>query len=111
MGLVFDCWSRVEYCWNVNEIMVFEVKIMKGLYKLVVNVVSYGEFIRVKKGIGIDIVNRFLDYGNYFIYGLVVMVVWVLGLFYGLVVLYGKMWRGGLVFDIVDLVKDLLILF
>lgn len=71
---------------------------------------KYGDFIRVKCGSGGDLVNGFLDYGNYLVYGLGVIVIWVLGLLYGLVVLYGKMWCGGLVFDVVDLVKDVYVL-
>jgi CRISPR-associated protein Cas1 len=35
---------------------------------------------------------------------------WVLGLPHGLAVLHGKTRRGGLVFDVADLVKDALIL-
>ncbi|MGC1509842.1 type I-F CRISPR-associated endonuclease Cas1 [Ketobacter sp. MCCC 1A13808] len=110
MGLVSDCRSRVEHCRNVNEIMALEAKTTKGLYKLAVNAVSYGEFTRAKKGTGTDIANRFLDHGNYLTYGLAATAAWVLGLPHGLAVLHGKTRRGGLVFDIADLVKDSLIL-
>lgn len=43
-------------------------------------------------------------------YGLGAVATWVLGLPHGLAVLHGKTRRGGLVFDIADLIKDALIL-
>ena len=54
--------------------------------------------------------NRFLDHGNYLAYGLAASATWVLGLPHGLAVLHGKTRRGGLVFDVADLVKDAVIL-
>ncbi|MFT8597661.1 type I-F CRISPR-associated endonuclease Cas1f [Acetobacter orientalis] len=72
--------------------------------------VGYGTFTRAKRGSGIDPANRFLDHGNYLAYGLGATTAWVLGLPHGLAVLHGKTRRGGLVFDIADLVKDATIL-
>ena len=43
-------------------------------------------------------------------YGLGATACWVLGLPHGLAVLHGKTRRGGLVFDVADLVKDAAIL-
>src|SRR5690606_34443353 len=67
-------------------------------------------FSRAKRGNGIDPANRFLDHGNYLAYGLGATATWVLGLPHGLAVLHGKTRRGGLVFDVADLVKDATIL-
>jgi hypothetical protein len=50
------------------------------------------------------------DHGNYLAYGLGATATWVLGLPHGLAVLHGKTRRGGLVFDVADLVKDALVL-
>ena len=61
---------------------------------------------RAKRGSGTDAANRFLDHGNYLAYGLAASATWVLGLPHGLAVLHGKTRRGGLVFDVADLVKD-----
>ena len=55
---------------------------------------------------GGDPANRFLDHGNYLAYGLGATATWVLGLPHGLAILHGKTRRGGLVFDVADLVKD-----
>ena len=67
-------------------------------------------FTRAKRGSGSDPANRFLDHGNYLAYGLAASACWVLGLPHGLAVLHGKTRRGGLVFDVADLVKDATIL-
>jgi len=87
-----------------------EARLTKKLFKLAVNAVDYGDFTRAKKGSGVDPANRFLDHGNYLAYGLGATATWVLGLPHGLAVLHGKTRRGGLVFDVADLIKDAVIL-
>ena len=87
-----------------------EARLTKALFKLAVDAVGYGEFTRAKRGSGSDPANRFLDHGNYLAYGLGATATWVLGLPHGLAVLHGKTRRGGLVFDVADLVKDACIL-
>jgi len=83
-----------------------EARLTKALFKLAVDTVGYGDFTRAKRGTGSDPANRFLDHGNYLAYGLGATATWVLGLSHGLAVLHGKTRRGGLVFDVADLVKD-----
>jgi len=83
-----------------------EARLTKALFKLAVDATGYGDFTRAKNGSGGDPANRFLDHGNYLAYGLGATAAWVLGLPHGLAVLHGKTRRGGLVFDIADLVKD-----
>lgn len=87
-----------------------EARLSKELYKLAARAVRYGDFVRAKRGTGTDPANRFLDHGNYLAYGLAATATWVLGLPHGLAVLHGKTRRGGLVFDVADLVKDATIL-
>ena len=87
-----------------------EARLTKILFRLAVRAVNYGEFARAKNGSGSDPANRFLDHGNYLAYGLGATATWVLGLPHGLAVLHGKTRRGGLVFDVADLVKDAIIL-
>lgn len=87
-----------------------EARLTKQLYKFAARAVNYGEFVRGKRGDGTDSANRFLDHGNYLAYGLAASATWVLGLPHGLAVLHGKTRRGGLVFDVADLVKDAVIL-
>lgn len=87
-----------------------EARLTKALFKLAVDAVDYGDFTRAKRGTGTDPANRFLDHGNYLAYGLGATATWVLGLPHGLSILHGKTRRGGLVFDVADLVKDACIL-
>ncbi|QDD90639.1 type I-F CRISPR-associated endonuclease Cas1f [Pseudomonas oryzihabitans] len=87
-----------------------EARLSKQLYALAARAVGYGDFTRAKHGSGSDPANRFLDHGNYLAYGLAASATWVLGLPHGLAVLHGKTRRGGLVFDVADLVKDASIL-
>ena len=87
-----------------------EARLTKTLFKMACDATDYGEFTRAKGGSGADPANRFLDHGNYLAYGLGATAAWVLGLPHGLAVLHGKTRRGGLVFDVADLVKDAVIL-
>lgn len=102
--------AALDHCRNNNDILAQEAKLTKALYKMAVNTVKYGDFTRSKQGSGTDFANRFLDHGNYLAYGLGATAAWVLGLPHGLAVLHGKTRRGGLVFDIADLIKDALVL-
>ena len=83
-----------------------EARLTKHLYMLAARASKYGDFTRAKRGSGGDPANAFLDHGNYLAYGLGATATWVLGLPHGLAVLHGKTRRGGLVFDVADLVKD-----
>lgn len=93
-----------------TALMTTEARLTKQLYRLVSQATRYGEFTRAKRGEGVDAANQFLDHGNYLAYGLAATATWVLGLPHSLAVLHGKTRRGGLVFDVADLVKDALIL-
>ncbi len=102
--------ARVATAPDNTALLTEEARLTKHLFKLAVNAVGYGEFTRAKRAIGPDPANRFLDHGNYLAYGLGATTAWVLGLPHGLAVLHGKTRRGGLVFDIADLIKDALVL-
>lgn len=102
--------ARLESMPDTTAVLTEEARLTKALYKLAIDAVGYGEFTRAKRGSGSDPANRFLDHGNYLAYGLGATATWVLGLPHGLSVLHGKTRRGGLVFDVADLVKDASIL-
>lgn len=55
---------------------------------------------------GEDVVNGFLDHGNYIAYGYAAVTLNGLGISFALPLLHGKTRRGGLVFDVADLIKD-----
>lgn len=102
--------NGVSSAVSQNELMLQEAQLTKTLYKLAGNAVQYGDFTRAKRGGGTDCANRFLDHGNYLAYGLAAVATWVTGIPQGLAVLHGKTRRGGLVFDLADLIKDALVL-
>ncbi|QFI54576.1 type I-F CRISPR-associated endonuclease Cas1f [Aeromonas simiae] len=102
--------TQLARCQSSTDVLAQEASLTKMLYKLAGNAVCYGEFTRAKQGSGIDMANRFLDHGNYLAYGIAATACWVIGLPHGLSVLHGKTRRGGLVFDVADLIKDALIL-
>lgn len=102
--------SLLDGAVDNTALLTEEARLTKKLFKLAVNAVDYGDFVRAKNGAGTDPANRFLDHGNYLAYGLGATATWVLGLPHGLAVLHGKTRRGGLVFDAADLIKDAVIL-
>ncbi|MTH48179.1 type I-F CRISPR-associated endonuclease Cas1f [Intestinirhabdus alba] len=95
---------------NHTSLLLQEALLTKSLYKLVSQTVGYGEFTRAKRGGGIDLANRFLDQGNYLAYGLAAVAAWVTGIPHALAVMHGKTRRGGLVFDLADLIKDAIVM-
>jgi len=95
---------------DVTALLTEEARLTKQLYRLAVQATGYGDFTRSKRGDHVDTANRFLDHGNYLAYGLGATAIWVLGIPAALAVLHGKTRRGGLVFDVADLVKDATIL-
>lgn len=102
--------DAVDSAPDVNALLIQEARLSKKLYQQVANATDYGDFTRSSRGQSVDTANQFLDHGNYLAYGLAATACWVLGLPHGLAVLHGKTRRGGLVFDVADLVKDALIM-
>lgn len=109
-GLLASAAVNVNSASDHVNLLTEEARLTKQLYKLACRATSYGEFTRAKRGDSTDAANQFLDHGNYLAYGLGATATWVLGIPHGLPVLHGKTRRGGLVFDVADLIKDALIL-
>ncbi|MFC0711219.1 type I-F CRISPR-associated endonuclease Cas1f [Azorhizophilus paspali] len=109
-GLLARTGKALEAAPDSTFLLTEEARLTKNLFRLAAQAVGYEDFVRAKRGSGGDPANRFLDHGNYLAYGLAATATWVLGLPHGLAVLHGKTRRGGLVFDVADLVKDALIL-
>jgi len=111
LGVILEKFRKgIEQAQNIGQLLAQEAVLTKALYKIACDAVRYGEFTRAKRGAGIDLVNRFLDHGNYLAYGLGATATWVIGLPHGLAVMHGKTRRGGLVFDAADVIKDALVL-
>lgn len=102
--------AAVSVAPDTMTLLTDEARLTKHLYRLAGQATSYGDFTRAKRGESTDTANGFLDHGNYLAYGLGATATWVLGIPHGLAVLHGKTRRGGLVFDVADLVKDAVIL-
>lgn len=102
--------QAIDLAADSTGLLTEEARLTKQLFRLAAHAVDYGDFTRAKNGSGADPANRFLDHGNYLAYGLGATAAWVLGLPHGLAILHGKTRRGGLVFDIADLVKDAVVL-
>lgn len=102
--------TEVDRAATNTDLLTLEARLTKDLFALAATAMGYGEFVRAKRGGGTDPANRFLDHGNYLAYGLGATATWVMGIPHGLSVLHGKTRRGGLVFDVADLVKDAVIL-
>ncbi|EOB1205908.1 type I-F CRISPR-associated endonuclease Cas1f [Photobacterium damselae] len=102
--------DNIETCQTSQDLLLLEATTTKTLYKIACHAVQYGEFTRSERGNSTDIANCFLDHGNYLAYGLAATACWVLGLPHGLAVLHGKTRRGGLVFDVADVMKDAVVL-
>jgi len=111
LGRILDKSRQIiDASLNTTELLLEEARLTERLFGLAARTVDYGDFKRAKRGTGTDPANRLLDHGNYLAYGLGATATWVLGLPHGLAVLHGKTRRGGLVFDVADLVKDAVIL-
>lgn len=93
-----------------DALLTTEGRLTKCLYKEMAQATKINDFVRIGQGKGTDNVNKFLDHGNYLAYGLGATATWVLGLPHGLSILHGKTRRGGLVFDVADLIKDAVVL-
>src|SRR5690554_5653453 len=109
-GIAQSFVNKLVKSHSQNDILAIEAVMTKALYKTVCAATNYGDFTRAKHGSGVDLANRYLDHGNYLAYGLAATACWVFGLPHGLAVLHGITRRGGLVFDVADLIKDAVVL-
>lgn len=109
-SLIASSKAAIGTARDVTALLTEEGRLTKQLYRLASQASRYGDFTRAKRGESHDAANQFLDHGNYLAYGLGATAAWVLGVPHSLAVLHGKTRRGGLVFDIADLIKDAVIL-
>lgn len=86
------------------KIMAEEGMLAKALYKVCASSSRTEGFKRDHQAD--DLANKFLTIGNYLAYGLAASSLWLLGIPHSLPVNHGCTRRGGLVFDLADVVKD-----
>ncbi|EFI34395.1 CRISPR-associated protein Cas1 [Desulfonatronospira thiodismutans ASO3-1] len=95
---------------QANDLLLSEAKFAKSLYACLASRYKIDEFTRdpgQKKGeTKAQLINSYLDHGNYIAYGYAAVTLHGLGIPFFLPVLHGKTRRGALVFDVADLFKD-----
>ena len=99
----------IDNASNQQQLLAAEGRWAKALYKQLAQGLDV-EFVR-QEGRGshdnlMDTINSYLDHGNYIAYGYAAVTLHGMGISFALPILHGKTRRGGLVFDIADLVKD-----
>ena len=109
-SLLLEAHGALDHAVDQTALLTQEARLTKQLYRIAAQATRFGDFTRAKRNETTDAANQFLDHGNYLAYGLGATATWVLGLPHGLAVLHGKTRRGGLVFDVADLVKDAVVL-
>ncbi len=86
------------------QILAEEGVLSKVLYRACAGAAAMDGFTRDHQGD--DSANKLLSTGNYLAYGLAASSLWLLGIPHSLPVVHGRTRRGGLVFDLADVVKD-----
>lgn len=106
--------SRVEKASNTTELLLTEAEWAKGLYATLAKHFKIQSFTRQdgqrSSASKPELINSFLDHGNYIAYGYASVVLTTLGISYAFPVLHGKTRRGALVFDVADLFKDAIVM-
>lgn len=90
---------------DTTDLLAAEGRYAKKIYAKIATASGIQKFNRLP-GEGPDPVNKLLDHANYLMYGISAVALHGMGIPFGMAVLHGKTRRGGLVFDIADLVKD-----
>lgn len=102
--------ARSQEASTVEQLRGFEGDFAKSVYKEGARATSVAWDGRQAGQKDQDLVNGFLDQGNYLAYGLAGVVLWALGIPAGLAVNHGATRAGGLVFDLADTIKDAIVL-
>ncbi|HUM96177.1 MAG TPA: type I-F CRISPR-associated endonuclease Cas1f [Candidatus Competibacter sp.] len=102
--------NGIDHAATTSDLLSLEGAWAKRLYARLAEGFRLADFKR-EEGKGShesreDDVNGFLDHGNYIAYGYAAVTLNGLGISFALPLLHGKTRRGGLVFDVADLVKD-----
>jgi CRISPR-associated protein Cas1 len=103
--------AKIASAKTTQELLGAEGNFAQKLYAAVREPLGFSDFTRQpRSSTNLTDPNTLLDRGNYLAYGLASVVLWTLGIPSSLSVLHGKTRRGGLVFDLADVIKDALIL-
>lgn len=95
---------EMQTAQSETKILSEEGVLSRALYRSCASSSNIDGFTREHQGS--DSANKFLSSGNYLAYGLAASALWMLGIPHGLPVVHGRTRRGGLVFELADVVKD-----
>jgi len=96
----------IDKSTTIQELLASEGRYTKRLYGIVAAENGYCGYTREQQTAELYIPNKLLDHANYLTCGVAAAALHTLGISFAFPVLQGKTRRGGLVFDIADLVKD-----
>lgn len=111
--VINDLLVASEKAASTTELLTAEAHWAKKLYALQARRHEISFTRTVGEGLSgtpAETINKLIDHGNYLAYGYAAVVLHGMGIPFSLPILHGKTRRGGLVFDIADLVKDQLVL-
>ena len=100
--------TNIEASESIPQLLGHEAGFAKHMYAFHRQRLRVDGFVREPNG-G-DLINQFVDNGNYMAYGLAASVLCVLGIPHAFPVTHGMTRRGALVFDLADCLKDAMLL-
>lgn len=106
--------DEIKRSESTQSLLLSEARWAKKIYATLADGTKMNGFVR-EAGKGAseslsDVINGFIDHGNYIAYGYAAVVLNGMGISFSLPLLHGKTRRGALVFDIADLIKDAIVL-
>jgi CRISPR-associated protein Cas1 len=106
--------AKTQAAQDTNHLMAVEAEWARNLYRLLARGFELGDFKREEgkqsRDTSEDLVNSYIDHGNYIAYGYAATALNALGISFALPVMHGKTRRGALVFDVADIYKDAVVL-
>lgn len=106
--------AKIQSAPDTVHLMAVEAEWARNLYRLLARGFELGDFKREEgkqsHDTSEDLVNSYIDHGNYIAYGYAATALNALGISFALPVMHGKTRRGALVFDVADIYKDAVVL-
>ncbi|MDP1606307.1 MAG: type I-F CRISPR-associated endonuclease Cas1f [Rhodocyclaceae bacterium] len=106
--------AKIQAAPDTAHLMAVEAEWARNLYRLLARGFELGDFKREEgkqsRDTSEDLVNSYIDHGNYIAYGYAATALNALGISFALPVMHGKTRRGALVFDVADIYKDAVVL-
>ncbi len=109
-----SCRAKIQSATDTAHLMAVEAEWARNLYRLLARGFELGDFKREEgkqtRDTSEDLVNGYIDHGNYIAYGYAATALNALGISFAFPVMHGKTRRGALVFDVADIYKDAVVL-